>query len=71
MTKLPVISGKKLLKFLKSKGFVVLRQKGSHCFVASKDRSLSTVIPIHSNEDLSKGLLKKILSDLNINNLEI
>lgn len=66
MPKLPIISGKTLLKLLKNKEFIVVRQKGSHVFIENKDQNLRTVIPIHGNEDLGKGLLKKILNDLEI-----
>jgi len=64
MPKLPIISGKALLKLLKKKGFVEVRKRGSHVFIENANQSLRTVIPIHSNEDLGKGLLKKILNDL-------
>jgi len=65
MTKLPVISGKKLLKTLKKNGFLAVRQKGSHVFVESKE-GFGTAIPLHANEDLGKGILKSILSDLRL-----
>jgi predicted RNA binding protein YcfA (HicA-like mRNA interferase family) len=66
MPKLPIISGKKLIGALKKRGFIVLRQRGSHVFVESKGGNLGTVIPVHGNEDLGKGLLRSILSDLEI-----
>lgn len=65
MGKLPLISGKNLLKLLKKNGYVILRQKGSHVFVESPN-GLGTVIPVHSNEDLGKGVLKSILNDLEL-----
>lgn len=65
MTRLPVISGKKLLNALKKHGYKVLRQKGSHVYVENKD-GLGTIIPVHSNEDLGKGLLKSIMNDLEL-----
>lgn len=65
MAKLPAISGKKLLKALKKRGFTVVRQKGSHVFVENSE-GLGTIIPIHANEDLGKGLLKSILNDLEL-----
>ena len=58
MPKLPIISGKNLIKVLKKNGFIVLRKKGSHVFVESENRVLNTVVPVHGNEDLGKGLLK-------------
>ncbi len=66
MPKLPIISGKFLLKLLTNNGFLLIRQKGSHVFIENQDGSCRSVIPIHSNEDLGKGLLKKILNDLDI-----
>lgn len=66
MPKLPVISGKTLLKLFKKNGFFEVRQKGSHVFVENEEGTLGTVIPIHTNEDLGKGLLKSILEDLEI-----
>lgn len=63
---LPVLSGKKLLQVLIRSGFVALRKKGSHVFIESSNGSRGTVIPMHGNEDLGKGLLKSILNDLDI-----
>jgi len=66
MSKLPVLSGKKLLSALKKNGFYELRRKGSHVIAASKNSDCSTVIPVHANEDLGKGILKSILNDLDL-----
>lgn len=66
MTKLPVISGKKLLNLLKKNGYLMVRQKGSHVFVESLEEGRGTIIPVHGNEDLGKGILKSILRDLNL-----
>lgn len=66
MAKLPVVSGKKLLKILTRNGYIFLRQKGSHCIISSSDNRKFTVIPIHGNEDLGKGLFNKILDDLSL-----
>ncbi len=66
MSKLPIISGKRLLKTLLKNGFTQLRQKGSHVFIESENGKVGTVIPVHANEDLGKGLLKSILNDLEL-----
>lgn len=66
MPKLPVISGKKLLKLLYKNGFRLVRQKGSHVFIENDSGNLMTVIPVHGNEDLGRGLLKSILNDLEL-----
>ena len=71
MPKLPVISGKKLLRILIGHNYIALRRKGSHVFVESNDRKRGTAIPIHGNEDLGPGLLKSILNDLELTNEDL
>ncbi len=58
----PSYSGKKLIRVLSAHGFEVVRIKGSHHFLRHVD-GRTTVIPVHSNEDIGKGLLRKILDD--------
>lgn len=67
MSKLPVISGKKLIKFLIQLGFEVVRVNGSHHRLKHLDGRMTTV-PVHGNKDLPKGLLRKIIiEDIQIN----
>ena len=42
-----------------------MRQKGSHTFWQHSD-GRTTVIPIHSGEELGRGLIRKILRDIDI-----
>jgi len=65
MSNEPSFSGKKLIKDLSSFGFDVVRIKGSHHFLRHAD-GRTTVIPVHSNEDIGKGLLRKILTDCDL-----
>ena len=65
MSKLPSISGKKLISLLEKIDFEVIRVKGSHHFIKHKDGRV-TVIPVHANEDLGPGILSKILKDLEL-----
>lgn len=60
--KLPVISGKELIKILELIGFVEIRVKGSHHRLKHPDGRITTV-PVHGNTDLSKGLLRKIIRE--------
>ncbi|NQS97662.1 MAG: type II toxin-antitoxin system HicA family toxin [candidate division Zixibacteria bacterium] len=62
MSKLPIISGGELIKFLKSIGFTIIRRKGSHIRLKAEDGRITTV-PIHGNKDLPKGLLRKIVRE--------
>lgn len=50
-----MISGRKLLRILRKNGFSMVRQRGSHVFVQSKDGLKGTVIPVHAGEDLGIG----------------
>jgi predicted RNA binding protein YcfA (HicA-like mRNA interferase family) len=60
--KLPVISGKELVALLEKIGFVVIRIKGSHHRMKHTDGRVTT-IPVHKNEPMSKGLLRKIIRE--------
>lgn len=62
MPKLPVISGKKLITFLLTLGFIIKRTKGSHYRLYHKDGRVTT-IPVHKNKELPKGLLRKIIRE--------
>lgn len=62
MPQLPVISGKAFLKFLQAIGFVVIRVNGSHHRLKHPDSRVTTV-PVHKNQDLPKGLLRKIIRE--------
>ncbi|MGQ9837692.1 MAG: type II toxin-antitoxin system HicA family toxin [Cyanobacteriota bacterium] len=57
MAKLPVLSGKELIRALEKAGFQVVRQKGSH--VSLQKGAYKTVVPLH--DELAKGTLLGIL----------
>jgi predicted RNA binding protein YcfA (HicA-like mRNA interferase family) len=57
-----VITGKELVKLLEKIGFVVVRINGSHHRMRHDDGRVTTV-PVHKNEDLPKGLLRKIVRE--------
>ena len=62
MSKLTVIKGRELVKFLESMGFRVTRTKGSHVRLRSEDGRVTTV-PVHGNKDIPRGLLRKIVRE--------
>ena len=59
---LPVIKGKDLVAFLETLGFTVIRQRGSHIRMKSDDGRYTSV-PVHSGEDIPKGLMRKIIRE--------
>ena len=62
MYKIPALSGRELIRFLESVNFIVIRTRGSHVRLRSADGRVTTV-PVHANDDLPKGLLRKIIRD--------
>ncbi len=61
-TKQVVVSGKELLKILAKLGFEEVRINGSHHRLKNKDGRVTTV-PVHGNDDLPKGLMRKIIRE--------
>ena len=65
-----VLSGKAFVKLLKKLGFTLVRINGSHHRMKHIDGRVTTV-PVHKNEDLPKGLMRKIIrEDLKIEMVE-
>jgi predicted RNA binding protein YcfA (HicA-like mRNA interferase family) len=62
MSGLPIISGKNLVNLLEKHGFEIVRIKGSHHRMKHPDGRITT-IPVHKNEDLPKGLMRKIIRE--------
>ena len=59
--KLPVISGQKLIATLKSLGYQVVRQRGSHVRLENKTPTGTHKITIPIHDPLAKGTLNDIL----------
>lgn len=65
MSRLILKDAKTIEKLLLILGFVKKRQKGSHAFYKHID-GRSTVIPFHSNKNIARPLLRKILNEAQI-----
>ena len=57
-----VLSGKDMIKLLENLGFSVVRINGSHHRLKHIDGRVTT-IPVHKNDDLPKGLMRKIIRE--------
>ncbi|MEM4397314.1 MAG: type II toxin-antitoxin system HicA family toxin [Candidatus Woesearchaeota archaeon] len=64
--KLPLLSPEELIRVLKKLGFEEIRQRGSHKYFKHPD-GRATVVPVHSGRDIGRGLLKKIINEIDIN----
>ena len=60
--KLPVVSGKQLLKALNKIGYEVVRQRGSHVRLTKKQREREHHITIPMHKEIKRGTLNDILS---------
>ncbi len=69
MVKLIPISGRKLCKIIEKIGFEKIHQVGSHARYRHPD-GRKTVVPIHGNEELGKGLLAEILKQIELSKEE-
>ena len=63
MSRLTPLKTSEVIRALKYHGFVPIRQRGSHIYFRHPD-GRSTVVPHHKGEDISRGLLNKILQDI-------
>jgi predicted RNA binding protein YcfA (HicA-like mRNA interferase family) len=63
MSRVPQVTSRELVRFLKTQGFVEDRQVGSHLTPWNAERNLSVTLPIHTGCDLGRGLAVRILKD--------
>jgi predicted RNA binding protein YcfA (HicA-like mRNA interferase family) len=70
MTTFPSLTGSRLINILGKFGFHLIRVKGSHHFLQHED-GRCTVVPVHRNESIGKGLLAQILRDCDLSREEL
>jgi predicted RNA binding protein YcfA (HicA-like mRNA interferase family) len=64
--KLPIVKAADLIKALEKLGFTCTRKsKGSHFRYVHPD-GRKTTVPVHKGKDIGRGLLRKILRDVDI-----
>jgi predicted RNA binding protein YcfA (HicA-like mRNA interferase family) len=64
MGHLPQIKPAKLIRIIQKKGFLIIRQSGSHVILKHNDNRFTSV-PNH-RKTIGKGLLAKIVKDTKI-----
>lgn len=71
MPKLPVLSGKDILKVLSKIGFEHIRTNGSHAIMSKQTAFGKVTIPLPLHPELAKGTLKSIMrqADLSLEDL--
>ena len=70
MPDLPIITSAKIIKILKSKGFVLDRTKGSHHIYFQPETKIRVVVPFYKR-DLPAGTCIAILKSAGVNKEEL
>ena len=63
MSRMPQVTARELIRFLKSQGFAEDRQSGSHLTLWHQERKVSVTIPVHTACDIGRSLVVRILKD--------
>ncbi|NCO44049.1 addiction module toxin, HicA family [Candidatus Berkelbacteria bacterium] len=66
MPKIPITSGRKLVKVFEYIGYEVARQKGSHIRLANKSNPALPPITIPDHREVSIGVMRKLIRDTKI-----
>lgn len=66
MPKLPVVSGKKVIKALSKIGFVHVRTRGSHFILTRHSAGAKVTVPVPFHKELAKGTLKSIMKKASV-----
>ena len=61
--RMPQITSRELVAFLKSQGFVEDRQAGSHLTLIHADKGVKVTVPAHGGCDVGRGLAARVLRD--------
>ena len=70
MSKVPILSGREIIKILTQTGFVEVRQKGSHVILKKQSLAghIGCVVPLH--KQVAIGTLRGILKQANLSQEE-
>jgi len=63
MARMPQVSARELVRFLKAQGFALDRQSGSHLTLRHTTRKVTVTVPVHTGADVGRGLAVRILKD--------
>ena len=63
------ISGRRLVRILEARGWVVDKVRGSHHALSCGDRRV--VVPVHGNRDLKTGLQARLMKDAGVTEADL
>lgn len=65
MQRIPALTARKIIRALKTVGFVEDRQKGSHLILIHPKTKARTVVPVHSGT-IKRPLVRAIIDDAKV-----
>jgi len=63
MGRMPQVTARELIRFLKAQGFEIERQSGSHRTLYHSGKKVMITVPVHTGCDVGRGLAIRILKD--------
>lgn len=63
MGRMPQVTARELIRFLKAQGFEEERQSGSHLTLYHPGKKVMVTVPVHTGCDVGRGLAVRILKD--------
>jgi len=63
MSELPVVSGREVIKALRTVGFEVVRVEGSHYILKKPGHPFNLSVPVHKGKPLKRGTLRRLIRD--------
>jgi predicted RNA binding protein YcfA (HicA-like mRNA interferase family) len=71
MRKLPVLSGREIVKILEKQGFEIVGRKGSHVRLKKKSSGDVRIVLVPLHNEVKKGTLKSILRQAGLTQEEL
>lgn len=65
------LPGKEFIKLLEKRGWILKRIHGSHHIFSHPDKVEIISVPVHKNDDLKKGLQRKLMTIAGISDLDL
>jgi predicted RNA binding protein YcfA (HicA-like mRNA interferase family) len=65
------LSGKEFAKLLEKRGWLLKRISGSHFIYSHPDKIEIISVPVHKNDDLKRGLQKKLMNIADISDSDL
>ena len=60
------VSGKRMARILKKRGWLLIRTKGSHHAYQHPGNPNTIIVPVHGNKDLKPGTQHAIMKDASL-----